>query len=110
LKCPEFLEFINNYDIIGVQESKLDDFDTIVVAGFEIFMHNRKEYSKHRSGGICVLVKKEIVNSFKILKSDSKLVLWFKLDLKDVNSEKHIVCGIVYIPPIRTKYANQTPI
>ena len=60
LKCPEFVEFLNKYDDTGVQESMLDDCDTVIVEGFEFFMNNRQEYS--RSGGTRRLVKKILFN------------------------------------------------
>ena len=39
LKCPEFINLIRNYDIIGIQESKTDDTDVIEIPGYSIFFH-----------------------------------------------------------------------
>ena len=33
----EFISLINQYDIIGVQESKLDDVDSIAINGYSIY-------------------------------------------------------------------------
>lgn len=56
-------EFTNKNDIIGVQGSKMDDIDndTIAIEGYQICNHNRKEYSRYRSDGIAIIVKKENV-------------------------------------------------
>ena len=34
LICLEFLDLLNAYDIIGIQESKLDDIDLISISGY----------------------------------------------------------------------------
>ena len=52
LLCPEFVDLLNQYEIIGIQESKLDDVDHIVVDGYQVFSHNRKVLSRYRSGGL----------------------------------------------------------
>ena len=109
INYPEFITFIKQHDIIGVQESKLDDVDKISIEGYQIFTHNRKKISNHRSGGIALIVKEELADKIKILESSSKLILWFKLTISLRNNNDDITCGIVYIPPIRTKYANPDP-
>ena len=34
IKCPEFINLIRNYDIVGIQEPKTDDTDVIEIPGF----------------------------------------------------------------------------
>ena len=41
LNCPEFITLIRTYDIIGLQEIKTDDYDTIDVTGYKVFLKNR---------------------------------------------------------------------
>ena len=55
LLCPEFVNLIEQYDIIGIQESKLDDVDNINIQGNQVFTNNRTAISRHRSGGIAIL-------------------------------------------------------
>ena len=38
LKFPDFGHFIQNYDIIGVNETKLDNYDTLEIDGLSIFI------------------------------------------------------------------------
>ena len=37
LNCPEFISLVNNYDIVGLKETKLDDIDTINIPGYTAF-------------------------------------------------------------------------
>lgn len=78
----EFVEFINQYDIIGVQESKLDDLDNISIDCYEIIMHNRHRYSRYRSGGIYVIVKRDIIKASTFYKVKVALSFSSRLSLK----------------------------
>lgn len=109
LLCPEYVSFINAYDIICVQESKLDDVDLIKIDGYEVFSHNRKTISRYRSGGITLTVKTGLYPFVKLLKPESKLTLWFTISNKIMLSEDDLYCGIVYIPPIGSKFAYTGP-
>ena len=55
---PEFLDFISKYDIIGFQETKTNQFDTIELNEFNIYLKNRSDISKKRSGCIALAFKK----------------------------------------------------
>ena len=75
LNCPEFCKLISEHEIIGLQESKLDDVDYICVPGYKIYHNNRKAVSRYRSGGITLLVKDELSPFVTVLKNESKLAL-----------------------------------
>ena len=65
LNLCEFLVFIK-YDIIGFPETKTDDADSIQIAGYTLFMKNRRTITKVRSGGIILAVKDTVVGMRKI--------------------------------------------
>lgn len=109
LLCTEYVSFINAYDIICVQESKLDDVDLIKIDEYEVFSHNRKTISRYRSGGITLTVKTGLYPFVKLLKPESKLTLWFTISNKILLSEDDLYCGIAYIPPIGSKFAYTGP-
>ena len=48
LCIPEFITLIKHYDIIGIQETKLDDVDLVQVNGYQIFTNNRKSLGPFR--------------------------------------------------------------
>ena len=107
---PEFIELIQNYDIIGIQESKTDDCDFVNIPGYNVYLNNREKMSRRRSGGIALLVRKEL-QKFVIVESHptSKLVLWCTILRNFTQTENDVYCGVVYIPPIGSKYANDDP-
>lgn len=55
LKIPEFIDLIHEHDIIGLQETKLDDVDTTDIPGYKIICQNRKKISRYRSGGAFII-------------------------------------------------------
>ena len=110
LRCPEFNELLQSYDIIALQESKTDDTDNIVLPGYVYVSNNRAKLSRYRSGGIVLLVKENISKYIKTEKvSPSKLILWFTISSKITCFNENIHCGVVYIPPISSKYAHDEP-
>jgi hypothetical protein len=53
---PDFCQFISQYDLICLVETKLADTDTVDLPGYTAFYKNREKY-KHKSGGILMLIK-----------------------------------------------------
>jgi hypothetical protein len=56
LRKPDFISFIEKYDILCVAETKLDKFDDIYVNGYSFKGINRSG-AKTKSGGVCDFVK-----------------------------------------------------
>lgn len=110
LKFPEFLSLINQFYIIGIQESKKDNTDVINIPGYSVYHHNRARISRFRSGGIILIVKNEIDPFIKIdLVRNSKLILLFTISRHLCRLDDDIQCGIVYIPPYGSKYVIDDP-
>lgn len=106
--CPDFIEYINNYDIIGLQETKMDDLDTVHIEGYKVFVKNRKSVLRRKSGGIALLVKQELCQFIKLIETESKLIQWFVLS-KNLSNKDDILCGVFYIPPENSAYAVKEP-
>lgn len=114
LKVPEFISFLNKYDIIGLQETKTDESDCIQLDGFYVHLLNRVNLSRRKSGGIALFVKRKLAQYvIDDNNSKSKLVKFFTIS-------KHLYrnfgenladlkCGIVYLPPASSKYAHDDP-
>ena len=109
LRFPEFTDMINSYDIIGVQETKLDDLDSIHIPGYEIVCKHRKKISRYRSGGLAIIVKASIFPYISVHENDSNLVQWISISKRLTHLESDIICGNVYIPPYGSKYAHEDP-
>ena len=109
LKCPDFVSLINEYEIVGIQESKTDDLDIVDIPGYKVFLNNRSCSSRYRSGGIALVVKDSIGHIVKVdHQMSSKLVLFFSLlnVINDNGQSEDLKCGIVYVPPQGSKYAS----
>ena len=109
LIIPEFVELINNHNIIGLQETKLDDADTPDIKGYKLFCNNRQRLSRYRSGGTALLIREELLPHIKVHKPTSKLIQWFNISSKVTNTHADILCGIIYVPPHRSRYSSEDP-
>ena len=106
---PEFLELIDEYDILCFVETKLDDYDCINLPGFTMNMKNRFKYMKTKSGGITLAFKDHLNEHISIIELESKYVLWFEINDRLLHNEKDALFGIVYIPPESSKYCVGDP-
>ena len=110
LKCPEFIDLIHEYEIIGIQESKTDDTDQIDIPSYTVFSHNRASISRFRSGGITLIIKDELLPFIKVDQTrNSKLILLFNISRHLFNLEEDVKCGVVYVPPYGSKYMAEDP-
>lgn len=105
---PEFNALLSQFDIIGLQETKTNDLDTFELEGFIFQFKNRKAFSKRKSGGIAIGFRKEISPYINIIQTESRLVYWFTISKRLTRSDD-ILCGVVYIPPENSDYANDDP-
>ena len=108
-KVENSMYFVAQYDIIGIQESKLDDVDNVTIPGYIVFSNNRASISRYRSGGITLLVKNELSSYITIQKVESKLITWFSVSKQILPNDDDLYCGVVYIPPYRSKFAHVDP-
>ena len=88
-------------------ETKLDATDLINIDGYDFISKPRQQPSLRRSGGLGLFVKTELSRYIETLNSESEYVLWVKLDKSYMQSEQHIVFGIVYVPPSQSRFLNQ---
>ena len=61
---PDFIDFISEYDLICICESKFDDADVhnVDLDGYQFIPHNRKK-SLRKAGGIGIFVKNELIDN-----------------------------------------------
>ena len=84
LNCPDLIGLIQKYDIIGIQETKTDDLDTISIPGYKVFVKNRSCISKN---GIALIVKEAILPYIKVHDTKSSdLILLFIYTFKIIPS------------------------
>ena len=92
-----------NLDILCVAETHLTGNNVIDIDVFSWFGQNRENIhirAKKGSGGVGILVRKELLNDFKveITNSDVEGILWIKFTSKVDKEDSFYVCSI-YLPP-----------
>ena len=103
LKYPEFNEFIQKFDIIGLSETKLCEYDTLHVDDYSIYYSSRVKCDRN-SGGLALLVKNSIAEHVKILHENSDFIQWCCIKSTLTGTDEDLYLGNVYIPPENSKY------
>ena len=90
-------------DIIGIAETHLLNDSARTLDGYSAFNHNRTQIHKRAkvgSGGVFLLIKNEIVESYNIsiLYNSIEDILWVRLEHKNI-----YVCAISHLPDPRDK-------
>ena len=107
--CVEFIDKINEFDIVGIVETKLqcDDVelpDTTTICDYTLYHKFRKSKSHRRSGGLCLAVRTQLSHLVTPVDVESEHALLCKIES---NSEKeNIILGVVYIPPENSAYSD----
>ena len=109
IQYPEFLELLNEFSILCFVETKTDDLDVIDLPGYKFVMKNRSHLNRVKSGGIVLGFKESLSDHISVVETDSKYILWFKIDKHVVKLQQDILCGIVYIPPENSVYCVGDP-
>lgn len=103
-KYPEFIKFINNFDMVGISESNMSEHDDITLENFTILKTKERPFSIKASGGITVLVKNYIKDFVKYIHTESDFVVWAELDKVLTGYKSNLIIGTVYIPGETSNY------
>lgn len=101
---PEFVELVNNFDILCLSETKLDHTDVISCEGYTFFSQPRKQNYIRKSGGIGFFVRNHVTKFVKTIDSSSEYISWIKIAKQFHNGSEDILIGAVYIPPQQSKF------
>ena len=97
LVFPEFTDFLNTYDIIGVAETKTCDNYIINFHGYAYFSKHRKQLIR-RSGGLGVFVNGQILPYIDFMDIDSDFLMLLRIS-KTFTSKDYDVCiAFAYLP------------
>ena len=97
MSYSDFTCFLNNYDIIGISETKLNGIDStnVHVNRYYFYSLNRRSFTR-RSGGVGAFVKSELVERHlitRVLDVCESNALWFRLHKELCGVE--ILCDFV---------------
>ncbi|CAC5399360.1 unnamed protein product [Mytilus coruscus] len=91
-----------DYKMVALTETFLREHESLEVPGYKFYRNNRKRIHKNAvrgSGGVGVLIKREIVDSYscEIINSDFEGILWIKLNATDTDFCVYV--AVCYLPP-----------
>ena len=67
-------------------------------------MKNIFTFKRVKSGGIILAYKTELSSFVNIVESESKYILWFKLNTSLFHLPQDVLFGIAYVPPENSKF------
>ena len=128
LKTPDFYDYVNNYDILFMTETKLDDLDECNIDGYTLFRKNRG-ICKKKSGGTGFFIRNILLNNLKVQENRSfkkrirkehlqfynfvdfhvpnELLLCTLSNLSSTDSTiNELLLGVTYIAPETSSYVN----
>ena len=98
-KYPEFIEFMNRFNVIALAETKCSP--NFEISGYKIFHKQRKDFS---SGGISIAIKNQLIPYVKEIETSSNHVLWVQIKKEMVKTKDDLIIGACYIPPANSRY------
>ncbi|MES9882143.1 MAG: reverse transcriptase family protein [Sedimenticola sp.] len=106
LLYPDFIDFINEYDLFTVLETKLDSYDIVNVPGYTFISQHRKQKYLRKSGGIGLFVKDCYIKFVDQITTDSDYIMWVKLNKNMLTTSEDILLGLIYQPPESSRFYN----
>ena len=107
LKSPDFIEFLQGFDIVCLSETKLTKYDAPDIPGFKLCANNLGiERRNSPSGGVGLLIANKHNDKVRILEPSSEHVIWCTIDRSVLGYENDVLVGSVYIPPEQSKYSD----
>jgi len=108
------MSYVNTFDFVCLTETHISGtpFDLNLFDSFAVFTSDGKKLCMSQqgrlSGGVLVLIKKEILLFFDRLETDADNTIIFKVNANIFGLEKDVVVICTYLPPCDSKYWNTT--
>ncbi len=102
-------KFLHKHSIICLTETWANESTVTALSckGYELFHSCRKtkhKNAKKESGGVAVLIRKDLTPHIKINKSLSDDILWIKVNQKVIRMPFNLMIGTIYLPPENSSY------
>ena len=105
-KLYEFNRLISDFDVCCLQETWLQNQESVNVPGYEQFRSECKKGKKanRNSGGVLVPYRSKFLNDITRIPSSDKHFVWFKLDSNFLDLQEEIFVCDTYISPSNSVY------
>ena len=92
MKSVEFYNFINNYDVIMMKETKLDELEQIAFPGFKLITKYRL-FKRKASGGVAALISEKVQSRVPLISNTQQDSPWLKF--KGNNDQRDMVLCLI---------------
>ena len=98
---PDFENFISSYDIVRIQETHFDIYDSVSINGYKLLPTMVRRNVGSKSGGIAVLVRDSIFDTIKVIQNSGENFYWFSCSICS-----NVLFCVTYIPPEGSIYSD----
>ena len=99
LKLSEIIYEISKFDIYGLVETHSEFESDLELNSFKCYTKHRNRTKNKLHGGIALYIKNNLLNGTKLIRSNSKNIIWCELDKKFFGLQRNIYLGTVYFSP-----------
>ena len=102
LTDPEFISYVNKYDVILLCETWTSKLSSLSISGFEVFASHRPKINKKArrcSGGVILYVKESLLKAVTVVKDDVPDMLWVRLDKNHFGFVNDLLLCLCYVIP-----------
>ena len=100
----QFINEVKSYDIFCMLETKNDDIFVIDKSYWQLNISRPKESQYPNSGGMMLLINKNIKDGITILPRDSSELFWLKLSKRHFGFKNDLFLCFAYIAPANSSY------
>ena len=106
VQYPDFISFVNQYDVVCLAETKLDEADVILLDGYTFISQPRRQKYLRKSGGIGIFVRNNLSKHVKTITMQSEYIACINISRSYHKHDQDILIASVYIPPQQSRFFN----
>ena len=106
VQYPDFISFVNQYDVVCLAETKLDETDVVLLDGYTFISQPRKHKYLRKSGGIGFFVRNTLSKHVKTITMQSEYIACINISRNYHKHDQDILISSVYIPPQQYRFFN----
>lgn len=93
---PEFFEFMQQFDLLCFDETKIDETDVISFPGYDSIHQPCKQPFLKKSGGISIYFKDEFSRFIRKIETPSDYFSWISIDKALLHLDGNLILGSIY--------------
>ena len=106
VQYPDFISFVNQYDVVCLAETKLDETDVVLLDGYTFVSQPRRQKYLRKSGSIGFFVRNNLSKNVKTITMQSEYIACINISRSYHKHDQDILIASVYIPPQQSRFFN----